>query len=140
MTEVMEIGHKSVQWIDDPRLIDRSFLDEVPLIPEKMHIANVDFLMGNAVDKLFECSVPGPFAHFAPYPEYRNSIKRLFKRKVLATFDPDFTRETLDNFFEGDGEEHEEEGAKLYEMLEELTNLNVILEEIYHKIFSCLKP
>lgn len=140
MTEVIEIGNKSVSWIDGPSVIDRSFLDEVPLIPEKMHIANVDFLMGNAVDKLFECNLPGPFANFAPYPEYRNSIRRLFKRKVLATFDPDFTRELLDNFFENEGYEHEEDGAKLYTMLEELTNLNVILSEIYHKILSCLKP
>ena len=140
MTEMLEIGNKSVHYIDHPKEIDRSFLDEVPLIPEKMHIANTDLLMGNAVDKLFECTLPGPFAHFIPFPEYRNSVRRLFRNKVLATFDPDFAIETLDNYFENEGEEHQEKGEKLYEMLQELTNLNTILEEIYLNILSCLKP
>ena len=140
MTETILIGNKSVQWVDQPQVIDQSFFDDVPLIPEKMRQGNVDSLMGSAVDKLFEYNQPEPWAHFAPFVEYRNSIKRLFSSKVLATFDPDFARETLDNFFENEGDMHEEEGGKLYEMLEELTHLNVILEEIYLKILSCLKP
>ncbi len=140
MVETILIGNKSVQWVDHPQPIDQSFLDDVPLIPEKMRQGNVDSLMGSAVDKLFECNQREPWAHFAPFVEYRNSIKRLFSSKVLATFDPDFARETLDNFFENEGDMHEEDGGKLYEMLEELTHLNVILEEIYLKILSCLKP
>ncbi len=140
MSELLETGNKSVFYIDPPKEIDRSFPDEVPLIPEKMHIANSDVLMGNAVDKLFDCTIPGPWAHFDPFPEYRNSIRRLFRNKVLATFDPDFAIETLDNFFENEGSYQEEKGEKLYAMLQELTNLNTILEEIYLKVLSCLKP
>ncbi len=140
MKKILEIGNESVFWINQVKEIDRSFIDEVPLIPEKLLQSNVDSLMGNAVDKLFECDVPEPWAVFPEFKGYRSSIKRLFKNKVLATFDADFTREILDNFFENEGDEHEEKGEKLYAMLEELTYLNLILEEIYLKVLSCLKP
>ena len=140
MSETILIGNKSVQWIDQPQEVDLSFLQDVPQIPEKMLQGNVDSLMGSAVDRLFEADSREPWALFVPYAEYRNSIRRLFRNKVLATFDPDFARDTLDNFFENEGDARADEGDKLYEMLEELTHLNVILEEIYLKILSCLKP
>lgn len=140
MKEILEIGNKSVHWIDSVKEIDRSFIDEVPLVPEKLLQGNTDSLMGNAVNKLFECEIPAPFAVFPEFKGYQTSIKRLFKNKVLATFDVDFTREILDNFFENEEGIEEENGEKLYSMLDELTHLNQILEEIYLKILSCLKP
>lgn len=140
MKEVMEIGNKSVYWIDSQEEIDPSFIDDVPLIPEKLLQGNLDSLMGNAVNKLFDCNIPAPFAHFPEFKEYKTSIKRLFSNKVLATFDVDFTKETLDNFFENEEGLEEEHGEKLYGMLDELTYLNQILEEITLKILSCLKP
>lgn len=129
----------SIQWIDPSITIDRSFLDEVPLIPEKALQGIMDPIMGSAVDKLFDCDFPGPWALFVPFEGYRNSIRRLFRNKVLATFDPELASETLDNFFEAEGDARVEEGDKIYGMLEELTNLNSILEEIYLKLLSCLK-
>ncbi len=128
-------GNGSVQWIDAPVEIDRSFLDEVPLIPEKMHQSNVDPLMGSLVDRLFECNIPEPWAYFTPFPGYKSSVKRLFRNKVLATFDLDLAFQVLDK-----SENDEEAGKKLFEMFEELRNLNTILEEIYLRILSCLKP
>jgi hypothetical protein len=59
---------------------------------------------------------------------------------VLASFNIDVAKEVLDDFFENEKGVNEEEGEKLYEMLDELTYLNLILEEIYLRILSCLKP
>ena len=58
----------------------------------------------------------------------------------MATFDLEIAKETLDNFFELEGEELLDEGEKLYVMLDELSHLNVILEQIYLNILSILKP
>jgi hypothetical protein len=58
MKEILEIGNKSVHFIESVKEIDRSFIDEVPLVPEKLLQGNIDSLMGNAVNKLFECNIP----------------------------------------------------------------------------------
>jgi hypothetical protein len=140
MKEILEIGNKSVHFIESVKEIDRSFIDEVPLVPEKLLQGNIDSLMGNAVNKLFECNIPAPFAIFPEFKGYQTSIKRLFSNKVLASFNIDVAKEVLDDFFENEKGVNEEEGEKLYEMLDELTYLNLILEEIYLRILSCLKP
>lgn len=137
MSEIVRLGTNSVQWIEGPNEIDRSFLDEVPLIPEKMVQGVVNPLMGSAVDKLFEYEFPQSWAFFVPFKEYQNSLRRLFKHKVLSSFDTNFAKDQLDNFLE---DEESEDGEKIYAMLEELGNLNAVLEEIYNKILSCLKP
>jgi hypothetical protein len=134
------ISNKSVEWLDHPVSIDRSFLDEVPLVPEKLLQGISEPLMGSYVDHLFGQNQPNPFASFPNFDGYRNSLKRLFTNKVLATFDIEIAKETLDNFFELEGDDLIEDGEKLYHMLEELSHLNVILEQIYLNILSILKP
>ena len=140
MSTLVNISNKSVEWLDHPQSIDRSFLDEVPLVPEKLLQSISEPLMGSYVDDLFGQNQPNPFASFPNFMGYRNSLKRLFTNKVLATFDLEIAKETLDNFFELEGEELLDEGEKLYVMLDELSHLNVILEQIYLNILSILKP
>jgi hypothetical protein len=140
VTTLTNISNKSVEWLDHPVTIDRSFLDEVPLVPEKLLQGISEPLMGGFVDNLFGQAQPNPFASFPNFEGYRNSLKRLFTNKVLATIDIGIARETLDNFFELEGDELIEDGEKLYLMFDELSHLNVILEQIYLNILSILKP
>jgi hypothetical protein len=140
VSTLSNISVKSVEWLDHPVAIDRSFLDEVPLVPEKLLQGISEPLMGSSVDQLFGCNQRKPFAHFPEFAGYKSSLKRLFTNKVLANIDLGIAREALDNFFELEGESRLEEGEKLYCMFDELSHLNVILEEIYLNILSCLKP
>jgi len=128
----------SVHWIEQAIEIDRAFLDEVPLIPEKAAQGIIDPMLGSAVEKLFECTHPGPWALFVPYKDYQVSLRRLFKRKLLNNFDIEWAKEQLDGFLE-DREDEEESAGKLYELFQELEHLDAILEEIHLKILSCLK-
>ncbi|MBS0584909.1 MAG: hypothetical protein JSR76_01240 [Verrucomicrobia bacterium] len=123
-----------ITWIDAPQEIDKSFLEEVPIVPTKTAQAIVSPFLENALDKLFNFSDPDPWALFTPFAGYGTGLKRLFKRKVLSSFSTDIAREILDNFHEGEGENQDEgeaqEGEKIYEMLSSLENLNEILEQI----------
>ncbi len=137
MSDPVHLGVNSVQWLEGPNELDRSFIDEVFLIPERATQGIMVPIIESAVEKLFEYSFPQAWAYFVPFKEYHNSVKRLFRRKLLTSFDPEVARDLLDNYLE---DEENEDGAKIYEMLQELDHLNVMLEEIYNKILSCLKP
>ncbi|MBS0586216.1 MAG: hypothetical protein JSR76_07995 [Verrucomicrobia bacterium] len=119
-----------ITWIDAPQEIDKSFLEEVPIVPTKTAQAIVAPFLENALDKLFNFSDPDPWALFSPFPGYATGLKRLFKRKVLSSFSTDIAKEILDNFHEGEYQGETEDGEKIYEMLSSLENLNEILEQI----------
>ena len=130
----------SISWIDSPESIDKSFVEDVPIVPVKMSQANFDSLISSETDKLFGKEAPLPWAFFFPFVGYFHQIKRLFRRRVLSSFDTDLAIETLDNLNENGVPTNTEEGEKIYEMLYTLENLNNLLETIYLKIFSTLKP
>ena len=134
--EKVDYVTESVQWIDQAIEIDRAFLDEVPMIPEKAVQGIVAPMLGSAVEKLFEYTHPESWALFVPYKDYQVSVRRLFKRKILNHLDTDWAKDQLDNFLE---EEENEHAGKLYEMFQELEHLDAILEEIHLNILSCLK-
>jgi len=129
----------SVEFNDAPIHVDPSFLVDVPLVPEKIHGAFFE-PVESAVDLLFDFCQPSQWATFHPYSDYWTQLKRLFYRKVLSSFEPDFAIETLDNLHENGIPTDTKEGQKIYEMLYKLVNLNELLEVIYLKIFATLKP
>lgn len=117
-----------VEWLDAMK-VDKSFTDDVPLIPGKASQATFDSIE-NATDQLFDYEPPATFALFVPWEQ--SNIKRLFLRKVLTTLDTDSALAILDHLDEEDGE-------KICEMLYTLDGLNDLLEEIFNRIFSTLK-
>lgn len=119
----------SIEWLDAMK-IDKSFTDDVPLIPGKASQATYDALIENATDKLFDNEPPATFAFFVPW---ESNIKRLFLRRVLATLDTDSALAILDNL------ENEVDGEKILAMLYTLNDLNDLLEEIFNRIFATLK-
>jgi hypothetical protein len=137
---ISKIESPSVEWIDEPSIVDRSYIDDVPLIPDKTLQAIIAPLIKSEVDALFDFTPPGTWALFQPFPGYTSRIRRLFKGKILSSFEPDLAIEILDNLFEAEDSLSEEEGEKLYTMLYELTNLNQLLETILLRILSSLKP
>jgi hypothetical protein len=139
-TVILKTTASSLEWIDEPSIVDRSYLDDVPLIPDKLLQAIISPIIKSEVDLLFDLVPPGTWATFHPFAGYYSRIKRLFKGKVLSSFEPDLAIEILDNLFEGEPDLDQNDGDKLYAMLYELTNLNQILETIVLRILSSLKP
>lgn len=127
-----------VEWIDHPPEIDPSFVDEVPLIPDKALQAILDPYIKNCLDEFVGFREPCVWALFPALVGYRSRLKKLFKQKVLD-FDTEIAIETLDNLHESGVATDTEEGEALYAMLFELTNLNKLLEQIQLNILSILK-
>ncbi len=137
---ISKVPLSSVEWIDEPSLIDRTYIDDVPLIPDKTLQAIITPFIKSEVDLLFDLVPPGTWAEFHPFNGYYSRIRRLFKRKILSSFEPDLGIEILDNLFDSEPDLNQEDGDKLYAMLYELTNLNQLLETITLRILSSLKP
>lgn len=130
-----------VEWDDKPVVIDTTYTENVELIPNKASQAIMSPMnLDNHVDALFEWEAPPPFAHFEPFPGYRTRLRKLFFRQILSSFDPDDVVDRLDDLFEKGFQDPQEEAEKLYEMLQNLGNLNQWLEEIILNILSTLKP
>ena len=136
----LEPTQTSIAWIDSPDSIDKSFIEDVPIIPAMTSQAIFESMISSATDKLFDKEPPAPWALFFPFKGYFHQIKRLFRRKVLSSFETDLAIEVMDNLNENGIPTDTEDAEKIYEMLYTLENLNELLETIYLKIFSTLKP
>lgn len=137
--EPISIDRTSVEFNDLPSKIDPSFFSDVPRIPVKISHAVVH-LIESEVDRLFDFCPPKEWATFHPFRDYWTHLKRLFSQKVLSSFEPDFVIETLDNLHENGTVPENTDGEKLYAMLNTLTNLNEILQDIYLRILATFKP
>ncbi len=132
--------YPSVEWVDQPVVIDPIYTENVELVPTKAAQAMVyPIYTENNVDELFDNSPPLPFASFEPFMGYSNRLKKLFSRKILSSFDPDITIRQIDDLFESGYEDGEGEGEVLYEMLYSLKGLNDLLEEIILHILGTIK-
>ncbi len=132
--------HPSIEWVDQPVVIDTAYTENVELVPTKTAQASVTpIYTENNVDQLFGFAPPAPFAFFEPFKGYNHRLRRLFSRKVLSSFDPDGAISQIDEVFEEGYEDGEGEGEILYEMLHSLKGLNDLLEEIILNILSTIR-
>lgn len=135
------IHSDSIVWVDTPIEVDENFkTSEIGIeIAEKTAQAFFEPVTGDVLKKLFAFDAPKSWALFCPFQGYFFRLRRMFKKKVLNSFDPESSIEYLDEAFEEGRALSEDEGEKIYEMLYMLRHLNDVLESVYLKIWSCLK-
>src|SRR3990167_4134517 len=106
--------YSSIEWVDQPVVIDTAYTENVELVPTKTAQATVSpIYTENNVDQLFGYLPPPPFASFEPFPGYSNRLRKLFSRKVLSSFDPDSAIDQIDDLFERGYEDDAGEGEVL---------------------------
>jgi len=129
----------SVEWARALEVADAKYITEVPFVPRKTQQAIIDQMTPSQMEQLCDLRKSPPWAAFTPSKDYAYRLKSLFQGKLIPHFDLGASMERLDAFFEEGEIADEEEADKLYGILQQITDLDKMAEEILLNLLSCLK-
>ena len=129
----------SVEWAKYQEHFDAKYVTEVPLVSKKTEQAIVDIIAPSQLELLFDVRKNSPWALFLPFKGYLYHLKKLFQRKLIPYLDPQTSSDILDEFFEKGEMGNEEDAEKIYQLLEEIVNLDKISEDIVLGVLTCVK-